>query len=255
MKRTVDPGPGRSRARASSPSRGVVAALAAALLAGVGVAWLTRASDAALPAASGAGVTSTAAPAAGAPTTPAPQPGSPGSPGSPAGTDGSAGPAQPGVRPATQQAGPTAAAPDRLTIRRLGIDMRVVPVGVARDGEMALPETPAQVGWYRYGSRPGDDAGSTVLAAHLDMPGYGIGPIAAVEELRTGDVITVRSGEVSRRYAVTSVTQVRKTTLDLAALFARDGPALLHVVTCGGDFDREQRRYDENVVVTAEPLA
>jgi len=87
------------------------------------------------------------------------------------------------------------------------------------------------------------------------MPGYGIGPIAAVEELRTGDVITVRSGEMRTRYAVTSVTQVRKATLDLAALFARDGPALLHVVTCGGDFDREQRRYDENVVVTAEPLA
>ncbi|WP_020145154.1 class F sortase [Terracoccus sp. 273MFTsu3.1] len=254
MNRTVDPGPGRSRARASSPSRGVAAALAAALLAGVGVAWLTRDSDAALPAASVAGVTSTAARPAGDPTTPAPQPGSPGS-GSPAGTDGSAGPARPAVHPATQQAGATAAVPDRLTIRRLGIDMRVVPVGVARDGEMALPETPAQVGWYRYGPRPGDDAGSTVLAAHLDMPGYGIGPIATVEELRTGDVITVRSGEVTRRYAVTSVASVRKTTLDLAALFARDGPALLHVVTCGGDFDRERRRYDENVVVTAEPLA
>ncbi|WP_082588875.1 class F sortase [Terrabacter sp. Root181] len=252
MNRTVDPGSGRSRARASSPSRGVVAALAAALLAGVGTAWLTRDSDAALPAASGAGVTGTAAPAAGDPTTSPPQPGSPGSP---AGTTGSAGLTQPGVRPATQQAGATAAAPDRLTIRRLGIDMRVVPVGVARDGEMALPETPAQMGWYRYGPRPGDDAGSTVLAAHLDMPGYGIGPIAAVEELRTGDVITVRSGEMRTRYAVTSVTQVRKTTLDLAALFARDGPALLHVVTCGGDFDREQHRYDENVVVTAEPLA
>jgi len=252
MNRTADPGPGRSRTRGSSPSRGVAAALAAALLAGVGVAWLTRAPDTALPAASGAGVTSTAAPAAGAPTTPAPQPGSPGSP---ARTDDSAGPSRPGARPATQQAGPTAAAPDRLTIRRLGIDMRVVPVGVARDGEMALPETPAQVGWYRYGPRPGDDAGSTVLAAHLDMPGYGIGPIAAVEELRRGDVITVRSGQVSKRYAVTSVAHVRKTTLDLPALFARDGPALLHVLTCGGNFDREQRRYDENVVVTAEPLA
>lgn len=248
MNRTVDPGPGRSRARASSPSRGVAAALAAALLAGVGVAWLTRDSDAALPPASESGVTRSAAPIAGDAATHAPQSGSP------AGTDGSAGPTPPGVRPATQQVGAAAAGPDRLTIRRLGIDMRVVPVGVARDGEMALPETPAQVGWYRYGPRPGDDAGSTVLAAHLDMPGYGIGPIAAVGELRTGDVITVRSGDVSRRYAVTSVTQVRKTTLDLAALFARDGPPLLHVVTCGGDFDREQRRYDANVLVSAEPL-
>jgi sortase (surface protein transpeptidase) len=251
MNRTVDPGPGRSRTRASRPSRGVAAALAAALLAGVGTAWLTRDSEAALPAASGAVVTRTAAPTAGDLTDPPPQPGPPGSPD---GTDTSTDLTQPRVRPATQQAGETAA-PDRLTIRRLGIEMPVVPVGVADDGEMALPETPAQVGWYRYGARPGDDTGSTVLAAHLDMPGYGIGPIAAVEELRSGDVITVRSGEVRRRYAVTSVTRVRKTTLDLAALFARDGPAVLHVVTCGGDFDRERRRYDENVVVSAEPLA
>jgi sortase (surface protein transpeptidase) len=133
--------------------------------------------------------------------------------------------------------------------------MRVVPVGVARDGEMALPPTPAQVGWYRYGPRPGDDSGSTVLAAHLDMPGYGVGPIAAVEELRRGDVITVRSAEVTRRYTVTSVTSIRKTSLDLAALFARDGPPRLHVVTCGGRFDPEAHRYDANVVVTAEPTA
>jgi hypothetical protein len=53
---------------------------------------------------------------------------------------------------------------------------------------------------------------------------------------------------------VTTVTSVRKTSLDLPGLFARDGPPLLHVVTCGGDFDREKRRYDENVVVTAEPV-
>jgi hypothetical protein len=25
-------------------------------------------------------------------------------------------------------------------------------------------------------------------------------------------------------------------------------------VTCGGEFDRERRRYDENVVVTAVPM-
>jgi len=140
-----------------------------------------------------------------------------------------------------------------LVITRLGIDMRVVPVGVARDGEMALPATPAQVGWYRYGPRPGDGSGATVLAAHLDMPGYGVGPIAAVDELRAGDVVTVRSAGVTRRYRVTEVTSTRKTSLDLAALFDREGPPLLHVVTCGGDFDPVKRRYDENVVVTAEP--
>ncbi|HYQ33443.1 MAG TPA: class F sortase [Lapillicoccus sp.] len=239
MNRTIGSGPSDPRARTSSPNRWVAAALAAALLAGVGTALLTR-SD-------GAG----SAPSAGAAAMPASRTGS--TPPTSAGTGMLASP--PGIRPATQDPASTTAAPDRLTITRLGIDMRVVPVGVARDGEMALPATPAQVGWYRYGPRPGDGAGATVLAAHLDMPGYGVGPIAAVDELRAGDVVAVRSAAVTRRYRVTEVRSIRKTTLDLAALFARDGPPVLHVVTCGGDFDPEKRRYDENVVVTAEPVA
>ena len=251
MDRTVDPDQGRHRARSSSRFKGVAAAVAAALLAGAGTAWLTRPSDAASSVETRSDTSLSSAPAPGGPGASGTSPIQPEASGSTAGSPGAV--PSLGARPAT--AGPEASAPvpDRMTIRRLGIEMPVVAVGVARDGEMALPKTPADVGWYRYGPRPGDAVGSTVLAAHLDMPGYGVGPIAAVEELRDGDVITVRSGPVTRRYAVTSVQTIRKTTLDLAGLFARDGPPRLHIVTCGGNFDREERRYDENVVVTAVP--
>ncbi len=133
--------------------------------------------------------------------------------------------------------------------------MPVRPVGVASDGEMSLPRTPAEMGWYSYGPRPGDPRGATVLAAHLDMPGYGTGPIAAVEDLRVGDVVTVRSGRTTTRYAVTDVRSVGKTRLDLPALFTREGAPVLHVVTCGGLFDPDLRRYDRNVVVTASPVS
>ncbi|GAA2491021.1 class F sortase [Terrabacter carboxydivorans] len=252
MNRPSDHGPGRQRHRASSPFRGVAAAVAAALLAGASTAWLTRSSDAAPPV-SGAGASLTAQ-ADGRPSTPS-QTGSTAR----SGASGSTGPApvvgSPSARPATPDPAPSVSPPDRLVITRLGIDMPVVPEGVARDGEMALPATPAQVGWYRYGPRPGDGSGATVLAAHLDMPGYGVGPIAGISELHDGDVISVRSGGQTRRYRVTAVDAIRKASLDLAALFARDGPPRIRLVTCGGTFDREKRRYDENVVVTAEPMA
>lgn len=240
---------GATRSPRSPRSRGVAAALAAALLAGGVTAWLTRPSDAESPPASdGRPALAVATP----PTPPTPSTATSDAPA--AGSDRAG---RDAARPATGAAQPQRQqpAPSRLQIERVGIDMPVVPVGVARDGEMALPETPARAGWYRFGPRPGDPAGATVLAAHLDMPGYGVGPIAAVDELRRGDVVTVRSGAVTTRYTVTSVESTRKTSLDLAALFARDGPAVLHVVTCGGDFDRERRRYDENVVVTAVPTA
>lgn len=249
---TEGPAPGRVRGHVPAGARGartVAAALAAALLAGLAVAWLTRPQQSARPAGS-EGIRSVTAPssAPGAPAARAPAAGA--SPSEPSSTLVSARPATVPAVPADGRQG----MPEQLTIQRLGIDMTVVPQGVARDGEMALPATPAQVGWYRYGPRPGDRAGATVLAAHLDMPGYGIGPIAKVEDLRAGDVITVRSAATTHRFRVTGVASVRKTSLDLAALFARDGPPRLHVVTCGGEFDRERRRYDENVVVTAVPM-
>jgi sortase (surface protein transpeptidase) len=94
-----------------------------------------------------------------------------------------------------------------------------------------------------------------VLAAHLDMPGYGIGPIAAVERLRRGDTLVVRSGSTTTRYAVSDVRSVRKSQLDLRALFARNVSPVLHVVTCAGAFDPETKSYDRNVVVTATPVS
>ena len=219
----------------------MAAAVAVALLAGLVTFWVTRPSDAisGVPAADSlASAAATAASSPGvAPTSSVPAPAT-----------------QPQARPATQAAASAGPAPTRFTIERLGIDMPVRPVGVSRDGEMALPRTPAEVGWYEFGPRAGDPRGATVLAAHLDMPGYGTGPIAAVEDLRPGDTLVMRSGSTTTRYAVSEVRSIRKSQLDLPALFARDGAPVLHVVTCGGTFDPVARRYDRNIVVTASPV-
>ena len=145
--------------------------------------------------------------------------------------------------------------PSRLVIDELDLSMAIRPVGVARDGQMALPSTPALMGWYEHGPRPGDAQGATVLAAHRDLPDHGTGPAARLERLRRGDVLSVRSGGSTRRYRVTQVTQLTKQTLDLDALFARTGPPRVHLVTCSGRFDPETRSYEKNLVVVAVPVA
>jgi hypothetical protein len=230
--------------RAAGGVRRVAAAVAVALLVGFGVLWLTRPSEAlsgvpeAPPVAGAVAATGARTPVPTTPSAPSETP------------SGSV-----RAHPATPAPADPRPAPTRFTIRGLGIDLPVLPVGVAPDGEMALPPTPAQMGWYSYGPRPGDPGGATVLAAHLDMPGYGTGPIAAIDGLEVGDVVTVRSAATTTRYAVTDVRSIEKSRLDLAALFTRDGEPVLHVVTCGGTFDPERRRYDRNVVVTATPLS
>jgi sortase (surface protein transpeptidase) len=140
-----------------------------------------------------------------------------------------------------------------LVIESVGLTMPVVPVGVAADGAMALPRSPAQAGWYRFGASPGDAQGAVVIAGHLDEPWYGTGPLGRLAEVAPGDTVVVGAGSTAHRFVVTDVQAVRKTRLDLPALFRTDGPPSLHIVTCGGRFDPVQRRYDENVVVVARP--
>jgi hypothetical protein len=212
----------------------VATALVAALLAGAGTAWATSPERPATPTPTQQEQLLPPAPAA-APVAPS--------------TDA----AKRAPRVAARAVG-TPEPPTSIVIPRIKARMPILPVGVASDGQMALPPDPADVGWYRYGSRPGDSAGATVLAAHVDAKEYGIGPMARLGELQAGDVITVLSARTARRYVVTATRQLEKSTLDLASLFARTGPPRLHLITCGGEFDARERHYEQNVVVLAVPV-
>lgn len=230
--------------------------MAAALLAGTAAAWFTHPSGSGVaPSGDSAGGSASALAASGdragsivPPTPPVPQSMPQSIPQSTQPT------ALTTARDARAGAAPTdLAPPTRFEVEELGISMPVRPVGVAKDGQMALPPSPAVMGWYQHGPRPGERDGATVLAAHRDMPEFGTGPAARLERVDRGDLLTVRSGNTVRRYRVTQVTRLEKRSLDLATLFARSGPARLHVVTCSGAFDPRTRSYEENLVVVGVP--
>lgn len=143
--------------------------------------------------------------------------------------------------------------PRQLRIERLGLVMPVEPTGLARDGGMALPERPQELGWYRYGPRPGDRHGATVLAGHVDSREHGVGPLAGLRRLERGDRVVVEHSRGTLTYEVRSVRQVAKQALPLDQVFDRAGPAVLHLLTCGGRFD-PRSGYEDNLVVTAVPL-
>ena len=60
------------------------------------------------------------------------------------------------------------APPTRVVIPTLGVDVSVQPVGIQPDGLMELPPNVAIAGWYKYGSDPGSETGTTVISAHVD---------------------------------------------------------------------------------------
>jgi hypothetical protein len=157
------------------------------------------------------------------------------------------------VAPATPQAVDRAPAPQRLTLDSLGVDMPVEPVGVADTGEMEIPERPSIAGWYRFGMAPRDDEGTTVIAAHVDDREFGIGPLAELRNAGEGDVVTVTDAEgTTTEYVTESVTYIPRAELPVEELFTREGPRMLAIITCGGDFDQQTRTYSDNVVLIAQ---
>ena len=158
-------------------------------------------------------------------------------------------------QPTTQPPGRPTAVPKLLSLPRLGLRMPVVSRGVDDSGAMALPASAFTVGWYRFGSRPLDRTGATVLAGHVDTRAEGAGPLAGLAAVRAGDLIEVRAGSRTVTYRTTSVTRIGKALIDLPAVFSRAGAPRLHLVTCGGAYLPEDGGYQDNVVVVARRLA
>ena len=144
--------------------------------------------------------------------------------------------------------------PNRLRIQAARLDIPVLAVGVAADGQMALPPDPATIGWYQFGPGPEDPKGSVVLGGHVDSKQYGAGPLVRLRKLRAGDQIILRSTDDSvATYQVRTVVDVRKSSLAIDEVFNRDGARQLKIITCGGPYDHNGGGYRDNLVVTAIP--
>jgi sortase (surface protein transpeptidase) len=92
-----------------------------------------------------------------------------------------------------------------------------------------------------------------VLAGHVDAYDQGRGAFAALRLVRPGQMVEVRTAAGGVRYRVTGLRVHPRNRALPAALFARDSPARLAMVTCTGTFDRTSRRYADTLVVWAVP--
>ena len=143
-------------------------------------------------------------------------------------------------------------APRGIQIRSLGVQVPVIPVGVEK-GTTQVPDDVGVVGWYRFGPVPGAP-GSAVLLGHVDSARQGPGAFFNLGRLEPGDEVGVSYADGSRRrFVVVARRQYRKEQLP-DAVFRRDGPPVLTLVTCGGAFDTTTSRYEDNVVVYAKAV-
>ena len=161
------------------------------------------------------------------------------------------------LMPGRAPAGPaygemTAGAPQRLVIRAIGVDARVVPVSVGSDAVLDPPADYREVGWWDASARPGDGRGQTVVTGHTVHTGGG--SMNRIGRLRPGQKVDVVTRKGTMRYRVRRVQVLGQAALAKASvrLFGqRGGSGRLVLVSCT---DWNGASYDSNVVVLAAPL-
>lgn len=134
----------------------------------------------------------------------------------------------------------------------LYIDVPVRSVGLEENGQLEIPDE-TEVGWYRYGAVPGRP-GATVLAGHVTW-NRTTGPFWLLRDLEPGARIDVELADGSMRtYEAVERAVYGKDELPRDRIWRNSGDETLVLITCGGDYNADVRRYLDNVVVYAVPV-
>lgn len=157
--------------------------------------------------------------------------------------------------PARPPAPEPVTAPVSLRIPGLGVTAPLDAVGLEPDGALEIPHDIRRVGWYEPGAMPGEPTGTAVLSGHVDSREQGRGALWDLKAMDVGDEVTIghQDGRTST-WRVEVRTSYVKEQLPIADIFTRFGDPRLVLITCGGEFDRNARRYTHNIVVYAVPV-
>jgi LPXTG-site transpeptidase (sortase) family protein len=137
--------------------------------------------------------------------------------------------------------------PSRLIIPSIKLDTNVQEVGVTASGEMDVPDGSTKyVGWYRYGTIPGD-MGSAVMDAHV------YAAFAKLRYVKVGDDIYVVNARGEKLHF--RVTDSRVYALDeipLEQIFNDQDGRHLNFITCARKFIPSLNTYSHRLVVYTE---
>lgn len=135
----------------------------------------------------------------------------------------------------------------RLNISSIGVTASIQDMGMTPEGAMAVPDNTVEVGWYSPGTRPGN-TGSAVIGAH-NRWNNSVGVFSRLEELNTGDIVTVIDAQNVSMSFVVRETRVYNPTDDATEVFTSAGGSHLNLITCSGTWDPTTNTYTKRFVV------
>ena len=143
-----------------------------------------------------------------------------------------------------------AAAPTRVRVPSIDVESELVRLGVDADQVLVPPADFGTAGWFAEGPAPGE-TGPAVIAGHVDSF-EGPAVFFRLRDLQPGDEVLVdRADGSTARFEVRSVERYPKDAFPTEEVYGPTPRAELRLITCGGEFDADERSYRDNVVVTA----
>lgn len=140
--------------------------------------------------------------------------------------------------------------PRYLTIEKLGIEARVLQMGLNRDNSIQAPININDAGWYNQSVKPG-----SVGAVFLDGHAAGQlrqGLFAYLDTLAPGDRLSVETGDGTvYTYEVlkSEITALEDTDMRKALLPQNGTLRGLNLMTCIGEYIPEKNTYDQRLIV------
>ena len=140
--------------------------------------------------------------------------------------------------------------PVRLEIPKINLDVAVASVGVTKNGLMDVPPGHRDAGWFKFGTRPGDN-GSAVIDGHYGYWRTGEKTVFNdLNKLEKGDELYI---EDENGMIITFVVRdilLYDPNKDASSVFnSNDGKAHLNLVTCDGILDKIYNTYSKRLVV------
>jgi sortase (surface protein transpeptidase) len=140
--------------------------------------------------------------------------------------------------------------PVRISIPSIGVNARIVALGLNRDRTIEVPRNFAETGWFRPGPEPGEQ-GAAVILGHVNSRS-GPAVFSRLRELRVGGMIHVRLQDGSTvKFAARSMLRVPKNRFPTKLVYARTQQPTLRLITCAGPLNYATGHHPDNYIVFA----
>ena len=145
--------------------------------------------------------------------------------------------------------------PRYLKIPKLGVDARVLQVGVTKTGALGTPNNVFDTAWYTGSAEPGQP-GATLIDGHVSSwTSHGV--FYGLKTLVPGDAIQIVRGDgtvFNYQVVKTQIYSAGNVNMQAAITPITPGIPGLNLITCTGDVIPGTSTFNERIIVFAQQV-